>query len=831
MPRTLAIAVSALLPAVSAAQHVTFEPAPTTVAELDATFDKRALRVLRYNACGREQELASWQAQGQQGEDVLDVVIAKIAIWNTGAPSCEETAVLERPMDPGEDGSPAALRAREARTYAYAVAQVKDFDDGVANGSNCARRDKSTPLVRGDRTYSLRFTVTRDCLKQQINSVLGRYGQDKPIGTSGAPCVHPDHVFEAVRHGDFKNALTTEGDYDVDVRQLMRAMYLARIPLVRGQGGVIDQGTIDHLFEAALPIRGPVDEGSYSIFGCGNTEAARGNPEDSTDDEGWLDQAVKDTGDVFKKAWKFLIKLWVVHIIANFATGGGASALPFVLAMEAEDAGLVPDPIEAFDVRIPETENHRLMIESSRWLTNQWTIEALRAKDPHYPGLDVLEKQQVGVREWLLHRMQEISQHDFVEYNSRAYQRYSINALVNLHDFAGRADPQLQAGARIVLDFASAKFATGSNRARRFAPFRRLEENDGYGKNDDGSDKTEPRYLYNYASGADHQVPRFLVLAGQTQLLPLGLDQGGIGELVDASTSRYRLPDPIAQLALDRTSPMLQRIHHDGFEIYASSASYLLSAGGVPTGPSGKVAFLDRAKDHGVAVPTVLMVTPGAGLDRWHVFGLRLNELFRFEGIGKGHERSPNTCVWKGIACGVNLRPPDNLERPGCLSRAVTSTETFWTMSSARCDALKEGPHFYLAARARQCPGATACQEGMDNFGVLIVADAPLAKPLPAPDPAYDQFVANASRGMPLPADDRRTNVRLPNGDVVVVELDPPRIRTTVVDQVIDESKWPLASEGPIQSSGDGLIVVTVPGHKTLTLDFRKWDAPEVKLQ
>jgi hypothetical protein len=818
-----------LRPQVGAAQHVPFDPAPKTVAEIDTGFADRALRVLRFNACGREQDFAAWQAAAAEGEDILDIVIAKIAFLNASLSPCEETAVLERPLDPGEDASPEALAARGARTAEYAAAQLKAFDDGVASGSNCAAR---AGVIVVDRTYTLRFSVPRACLKIQVNDVLGRYVRDRQLGSSGAPCVRSTHAVNALLAGDKADVVTTVGDFDVDVRQLVRALYLGGTARTRSAGQIIDAATIDHLFQTSLVVRGEPDSGSYSIYGCGNTEDSTGSPEDYADDQDWLGRALGDVGDAFDDFWKFLRKLWLTQVVVSAASGGAASVLPFVFAVDVADPNLIPDPVEPFDVRVPETENHRLMIESSRWLTNQWMIDVLAAEDSNYPNLDVLRDQQAQVRDWLLHRMQDIAQHDFVEYNSRAYQRYSINAIVNLYDFALNIDPALELGSRVVLDGASAKFAVGSNRARRFAPFRRLENNDGYGKKDDGTDQTAPRYLYNYASGADHQVPRFLVLAGQTQLLPSGLDQGGIGELVNVAASRYRLAEPIAALALDRAAPVFQRVHHTGIEIYSSAASYLLSAGGIPTPASGRIAFLDRNTDHGVAMPTVLIAAAGAELPGSdHAFGVNLDELFRFEGIGVGHARSPDTCVWRGIACGVNFRVPDELKKPGCLNELVSSTGRTWTLSSARCPEFANGPHFYLAARQRDCPGAAVCKEGMDNFGVLIVADAPLAAPAAAQDPQFDLFASFASSWLQLPAEGSRATVRNADGDTVVIDFDPPRIVSTGADPPLDEGGWPLFSDGPIQSGGDGKIVVSVSGQRTLTLDFSRWNAPTVDLR
>ena len=96
--------------------------------------------------------------------------------------------------------------------------------------------------------------------------------------------------------------------------------------------------------------------------------------------------------------------------------------------------------------RVPETENHLLMIETSRYLTNQAMLGEL---GPNYPNADVIREQQEEVKNWLLARLQSIAKNDFQEYNSRAYQRYSINAIATSTLPRWQFDVQLGAGWRI----------------------------------------------------------------------------------------------------------------------------------------------------------------------------------------------------------------------------------------------------------------------------------------------------------------------------------------------------------------------------------------------
>ena len=81
----------------------------------------------------------------------------------------------------------------------------------------------------------------------------------------------------------------------------------------------------------------------------------------------------------------------------------------------------------------PESENHRLMIESSRYLNNQIILAEIGPGDDNKK---YIASDQAQVREWILTRLQRIVEEDFIEYNARPYQRYSLSAVRNLADFA-----------------------------------------------------------------------------------------------------------------------------------------------------------------------------------------------------------------------------------------------------------------------------------------------------------------------------------------------------------------------------------------------------------
>src|SRR5262245_35609361 len=74
-----------------------------------------------------------------------------------------------------------------------------------------------------------------------------------------------------------------------------------------------------------------------------------------------------------------------------------------------------------------------------------------------------------------LERLHNILQTDFIEYNARPYQGYTMAAIQNLYSFAKDSDPVKRA-AEMVLNYVSAKLADSANDNRRAVPYRRKKE-------------------------------------------------------------------------------------------------------------------------------------------------------------------------------------------------------------------------------------------------------------------------------------------------------------------------------------------------------------------
>jgi len=489
---------------------------------------------------------------------------------------------------------------------------------------------------------------------------------------------------------------------------------------------------------------------------------------------------------------------------------------------------------------------------------------------PDYPDLNILLDQQSETHDWLLHRLQRMAKQEFDEYNPRPYARYSLSAITNLYDFTGydsvtgRDDSEIKTAAKIILDFQTAKAALGSNRARRYAPYRRKAEYDGY-------DSTNPqaRSLYNHCSGDDHEVTRLLVLAGQTQLSAnqppppdpsydscqdpkhygtsvLAADT----EWVTPAVSTYRLEDPIMELAVNRPS-FFQKLHHAGVEIYSSSASFLLTGGGIKA-PRVDHVFGGFGFEEGVSLPIVLIPTDG---------GLTLDDLIRIEGSGGWGTSSifngakhDNACMADGFACGLNIQIPQLYLDCKDTSPVTGSSYQWIFINSAKCFAPGSAHPFFIAIAQWTCPGPggggpriPAPNKDRTACATLEVYDAPYRRTgidfLDAiVGPILNEFLFQQfrqSRISAFPSPDSFSPNKFVGtyhtfgGHSILFVIPSDQDASGGIDS-FDGDKlpaigdWPLAEGQVMNSSGDGLITITSPASgKQITLDFRSWSAPQ----
>ena len=304
----------------------------------------------------------------------------------------------------------------------------------------------------------------------------------------------------------------------------------------------------------------------------------------------------------------------------------------------------------SFPKDAPETENHMLLISSSVYLINQLFFD--RTSDTIYDNNDPGN----GLTDWLLNYMHTIAQHDFMEFNARPYQRYSLHALLNLHEFA--RDQSIRDAAQILLDYITVKFAVSSNRQRRIPPFRRLKK---YTNRPDNQNDL----LAAGVEGNDVVVAFFLMYAGPTDANGDPMDRFPAvraSEALIAALAPYR-PSPAAYtLALSRDIPAYQhRFYHGkrpqfpasgdqaegGVEIYYKSPSFLLTAGGMFLNSGyGSDQFTHYAQT-AIAQSTTLIPTRADP---------RFTQVIRFDAY-PDERRAVNTAVHQGFACGANMRP------------------------------------------------------------------------------------------------------------------------------------------------------------------------------
>jgi hypothetical protein len=432
-----------------------------------------------------------------------------------------------------------------------------------------------------------------------------------------------------------------------------------------------------------------------------------------------------------------------------------------------------------------ETENHVLMTETARYLTNQLLVQ-LGQKTARF------DNRGSGFDAWLLERMKHALSEHFEEYNARPYQGYTVGALENLHSFA--ASPEVSAAAGMTLDYLSAVFAVQSNGLRRFPPFRRKEKYSDSQRVDDH----------------DSETARFAMLAGNYAFYERYGYRVPYGSrfMFNAALSEYRPDDAILDLVIDKShNDYYQKLHHDNVELYASSESFLISAGGV----FSRHFQFGSEEQHGWARPTVVMPTRDIGVDPrgW----------LRVEGASNKRRRN-NTCVLPGFACGLNVRIPDHIPA-SC--REQRGAFTFLDLTAPRC-AVNQG--FYAAVYRRPCDSAR-CRSAADNYGFIEVREGS--------ELSFRAFVdAVLSLNQRVVRSATRAAYVTSDGREIVFEpiaVDTERWPVVSVDGVREQrsfARWPLAQGDVINARGDGLVTIDNRHMGVrIELDMRDALAPE----
>lgn len=280
--------------------------------------------------------------------------------------------------------------------------------------------------------------------------------------------------------------------------------------------------------------------------------------------------------------------------------------------------------------RIGETENHNLMIQTARYLSNQLMYQ--RQAKILYDNRRNGSSSRQSCLDLVLYLLRNILLDDFSEYNAKSYQHETRTALLNLYNFA--YDHEVRLATRMVLDYVSAHMAVSGNDCRRMVPFRRRNEQKNSAHTAAGRMTIG---LLEWQRGADPMTEHMAMLSGATRAYevptephrPLSWSIGsGGGDATYEMLSDYRMPAPIHDLFVNdshrRFFQVLNRRELEDTEVtgrnatdsemFAGSPSYLITAGGSPSPfaidpyfwvylPSG------QDQQRGVAMPSSFMPT------------------------------------------------------------------------------------------------------------------------------------------------------------------------------------------------------------------------------
>lgn len=252
-----------------------------------------------------------------------------------------------------------------------------------------------------------------------------------------------------------------------------------------------------------------------------------------------------------------------------------------------------------------ETENHIMMQETARYLSNAFRGQATSAN-----------------RDWILRFLQQLVRRDFYEFNSIPYTRYHLKPLYALHDYA--PDTSVRTSARGVIDWIFAKEALSANMDRDHRPYRRQPRPTRYadvawwgsattastsqaavfagplqhihsdidlelnqGKDDNGDDAfTDPLHYPSLGSGDEGFLAEFTDISETSYSLPTAL-RGWLGpRFMDNANNRVSYIQAIHHFSTTTNDPNLFPQANQGVELISGNRNWTIIAGGnaVPPG-------------------------------------------------------------------------------------------------------------------------------------------------------------------------------------------------------------------------------------------------------
>ena len=259
---------------------------------------------------------------------------------------------------------------------------------------------------------------------------------------------------------------------------------------------------------------------------------------------------------------------------------------------------------------VPETENHILMTEGSRYLKNRWLML-------HGSNHKLYDNLANGMEALLLDFLEQMKKNGLYEFNSIPYIGYTIAALLNLEAFASDS---VKAAARNVLDYMNWTYALGSYRLNHYPPMRR---------------RYEKSVITELSSGYQSAFMKSWLSFSPVQDFNQHLEGGGEVHALMGVCLPYRPADKVVELLFDKGEGYFVKLAHGKNacpEIYTAGKKFLLSAGGANRGEWSQI----------VARPISLFLADEAK---------DLAEIFHLAGPGTDFKKWNNTGVYKNFAC------------------------------------------------------------------------------------------------------------------------------------------------------------------------------------
>ncbi|EPR65456.1 hypothetical protein [Cyclobacterium qasimii] len=257
----------------------------------------------------------------------------------------------------------------------------------------------------------------------------------------------------------------------------------------------------------------------------------------------------------------------------------------------------------------PETENHILMTEGSRYLKNRWmALHGSKARKYDNKSNEMESK--------IVDFLAEMKTNGLHEFNSMPYVGYTITALLNLEAYGS---DNVRKEAREVLDYMNFCFAIGSYNYKYLPPMRRRYDRANWHKLTTGYHAVFMKAWMSFLPGAKTNFD---------------IGEGRVHALMGACMP-YRPADKITTLLFNKGDGYFVKMGHGknaSPEIYAAGKNYLISAGGVNRGKRSQI----------VARPITLFMNDEAK---------ELEETFHLSGPGTNFMEWNNTGVYKDFAC------------------------------------------------------------------------------------------------------------------------------------------------------------------------------------